>query len=245
MTLIEEFERVGNWLFRWRGYIPLVLLILIISSLRYFSYPFGSYTANIVWELFCLLISFVGLGIRVFTVGHTPEGTSGRNTRTQVADSLNTTGMYSVVRNPLYLSNFIIGAGFSLFLRVWWVPVIYILLFALYYERIIFAEEMFLREKFGQRFSDWASHTPAFFPLLSQWKHPDTAFSLRKVLKKEHQTFFMIIVTYFVMETLTELYLGHGFRIDTIWRVILGIAIIIFISLRILSKRTTIFNRSS
>jgi protein-S-isoprenylcysteine O-methyltransferase Ste14 len=40
---------------------------------------------------------------------------------------------------------------------------IYILLFALYYERNIFTEEAFLERKFGQDFIDWAHKTPALY----------------------------------------------------------------------------------
>ena len=34
------------------------------------------------------------------------KNTSGRNTHDQVADSLNTSGIYSIVRHPLYVGNF-------------------------------------------------------------------------------------------------------------------------------------------
>jgi protein-S-isoprenylcysteine O-methyltransferase Ste14 len=73
-----------------------------------------------------------------------------------VAEVLNTTWMYSLVRNPLYLGNFIIWLGLALFINVWWCTIIVILSFILFYERIIFAEEKFLREKFGKTFK-WAT----------------------------------------------------------------------------------------
>ena len=144
----------------------------------------------------CLAVSLAGLGVRVATVGCTPAHTSGRNTKKQVAEELNTTGMYSVVRNPLYHGNFLVGLGPARFLRVWWIPVIFLLAFFLYYERIIFAEEMFLRRKFGELYVTWASTTPAFLPrwrLMASFKHP---FSVRKVLRREHQTLFGIVLVF-------------------------------------------------
>jgi protein-S-isoprenylcysteine O-methyltransferase Ste14 len=87
--------------------------------------------------------------------GYVPRGTSGRNTRWQVAETLNTTGMYSIVRNPLYLGNFIIVLGILLFVQVWWIVVIGIVGFWFFYERIVFTEEGFLRRKFGTVFLEW------------------------------------------------------------------------------------------
>lgn len=92
------------------------------------------------------------IGIRIFTIGHTSKRTSGRNTKRQIADTLNTTGIYSVVRHPLYLGNFFMFLGVMLFAHLWWLLLIYILVFWLYYERIMFAEEAFLRKNFGDEY---------------------------------------------------------------------------------------------
>ena len=46
-------------------------------------------------------------------------------------------------------------------LKVWWLPVIYSLAFWIYYERIMFAEEAFLRQKFGETYRRWAATTPS------------------------------------------------------------------------------------
>ncbi|MBW6498500.1 MAG: DUF1295 domain-containing protein [Bacteroidales bacterium] len=61
----------------------------------------------------CLFFCLLGFGIRIYIVGHTPKNTSGRNTSGQLADELNTTGVYSVVRHPLYLGNFFMWLGMA------------------------------------------------------------------------------------------------------------------------------------
>ena len=152
MSLKTELEQQGNWLFRWRSYLPLTMLLLVAVAMREFAWPLGSYRLHVVWQLVCIGISFAGLVIRCAIIGYVPQGTSGRTTRRQIAESLNTTGIYSVVRHPLYLGNYIIGLGIMLVLLVWWLPVIYTLAFWLYYERIMFAEERFLLAKFGDAF---------------------------------------------------------------------------------------------
>jgi hypothetical protein len=37
MALKEEFERVGNWLFRWRSYLPLLLAGIILTGMENFG----------------------------------------------------------------------------------------------------------------------------------------------------------------------------------------------------------------
>lgn len=143
MALREEYERIGNWLFRWRSFLPLLVLGLALVGMRDFTYLGNAHKWDLVWEGFCLMVSFFGLGIRALVIGYVPEKTSGRNTLAQKAISLNVTGLYSIVRHPLYLGNFFIWLGISLFARHWLLSVTCMLIFWLYYERIIFAEEEF------------------------------------------------------------------------------------------------------
>ncbi len=115
MALREEFEKTGNWLFKWRSYLPVFFFGLALLSLRHFR-PLQNNIAEVLWELFCLSVSSLGLAVRILTVGFTPHRTSGRNTQHgQVANSLNVTGIYSVTRHPLYLGNSLMWFGISLF----------------------------------------------------------------------------------------------------------------------------------
>ena len=137
MALREEIARAGKRFFRWRSYLPLIMISGFLLVVVFSEYQGPAGIAEFFWESFCLLISFTGFGLRVVTVGYVPEGTSGRNTEEQIADTLNTTGIYSVTRNPLYLGNFLMGLGPALFTNLWYLAAIYILAFWLYYERII------------------------------------------------------------------------------------------------------------
>ena len=200
MALKEELKKQGDWLFRWRSYLPLLMIVIIYLGMSYFEYPGHNEKFDDIWEIVCLIIAFSGIGLRFFTVGYSPEGTSGTNTRNQIADMLNTTGMYSIVRHPLYLGNFIIWIGVSAFFHLWWISLIVMLIFWLYYERIMFAEEEFLREKFGEYYSDWSEKTPAFIPNIKQWRSSNRAFSLRKAIKNEYKSSFAVIVAFTILE---------------------------------------------
>ncbi len=56
--------------------------------------------------------------------------------------------------------------GVVLAIKVWWFVLLACLVLALYYERIICAEETFLQQKFGKAYTDWAARTPVFIPNL-------------------------------------------------------------------------------
>jgi protein-S-isoprenylcysteine O-methyltransferase Ste14 len=188
MLIKERLARDGEFLFRWRSYLPLLLLPLFAAAMsegvRVEQALGGFWSA--VWTFFCVAVAVFGFVIRVATIGFVPFGTSGRNTREQRADCLNTTGLYSLVRNPLYLGNFVGLIGFAAATRVWWVVLITGLAYWLYIERIVAAEEAFLERKYGAEYVAWASKTRPFIPRLRNWRPPAMPFSFRTVLRREY-----------------------------------------------------------
>lgn len=242
MPLREEFESTGNWLFRWRSYLPLVMVVLFFVSLYAYEFPGGSEYLAHMWEAVCLAVSFFGLAVRVFTIGHTPKGTSGRNTRQQVAETVNTTGIYSTVRHPLYVGNFFMILGLAMYPFLWWLVVIYVLSFWVYYERIMFAEEEFLRKKFGEQYESWASRTPAFIPRLGSYVKPNLPFSLRNVLRREYNGFFAIMLLMFALELAGDWVVTGKLAMQLHWQVLMATSIAIWAGLRLMKKFTKILN---
>lgn len=238
MALVDEFERQGRWLFRWRGYLPLLVLLLafvaVLSERAGTDHwrPFGP------WEQLCLAISGLGLLIRVVAVGHAPAGTSERTAVQPRAASLSTSGIYSLVRHPLYLGNFFLMLGVVLFARSAWLAAWFALSFWLYYERIMAAEEAFLRREFGAAFEEWAGATPAFFPRLAHWTPPALGFSLRNVLRREYNGFFAVFASMFLLDVARNVS-GYGlWRADPIWDDLLGVAAVIWLALRSIKRHT-------
>ncbi|HEX8657942.1 MAG TPA: isoprenylcysteine carboxylmethyltransferase family protein [Hymenobacter sp.] len=248
MPLREELERDGNWLFQRRSWLPLLLYPLAVSVI--YSYPETThrYISHNGWGLFCLGVSLLGLAVRALTIGYTPQGTSGRNTHGQVAESLNETGMYSLVRHPLYVGNFLMWLGLIMFLGVWWFAVLCSLVYWLYYERIMYAEEEFLRRKYGARYEAWAMSTPAFLPRLSGWKSPPLTFAPRNVLKREYNGLFALTLSFTIFSVLSHLLAYPDTKWPsllvptTLWRVILAAGAIIFLVLRTLKKHTRVLD---
>ena len=238
MALREEFRKSGEWLFRWRSYLPLLLIALFLLALISVRHPYGRPPLGGSWEFFCIAVSFAGLGIRILTGGYVPEGTSGRNVKGQVADVLNTTGVYSLVRHPLYLGNFLIWLGISLFWGLWWFSLIIVLILWLYYERIMFAEEEFLREKFGEAFTEWADQIPAFIPKFGNWVKPNLPFSFKTAIRKEYSGFFAMMVVFTLLKIAGEFLSRGGLWIGWNWAIMFGASLIIYLGVRYLKKRT-------
>jgi protein-S-isoprenylcysteine O-methyltransferase Ste14 len=247
MSLHKTMIEHGHQLFRWRGFIPLLLigpLILAMKESVYVEEMFGD-TIEDIWVLFSFCISMLGLALRCLTVGFIPGSTSGRNTTEQRADVLNTTGIYSVVRNPLYLANFIILLGVMLSIKVWWFALIFVLVFFIYMERIILTEESFLSGKFGKVYDEWRSKTPVILPNLKLWQKPDMPFSWKTVLKREYPGLLAIGTAFLVTEMVTDLvFEGDSFTEwlaeDWIWPVFYVVILIISLTLRSLKKHTNL-----
>lgn len=238
MPLREDYERTGNWLFRWRSYIPVALFCLALFSLKYFK-PIQSVSADLMWEAFCLSVSYLGLAVRILTVGYTSGRTSGRNTRRQAAESLNTTGVYSIVRHPLYVGNCLMWFGISLFPMLWWLSALCILVFWLYYERIMFAEEAYLREKFGGTYIKWAAKTPAVIPSFKNYVKPALPFSWKKVIRKEYNGFLAVTLCVFIMELIGDYSAGANVHVDTMWAIIMAVVATIWVVLRTLKRHAS------
>ena len=240
MPLQEEFESQGVWLFRWRSYLPLLLLLLLIYPMLNFRYLGNSEFWDHIWEIFCLAISFLGLGIRVYTIGHTPAHTSGRNTKKQVAEQLNTKGIYSIVRHPLYLGNFFMMLGIVMFCHNAWAIAIFMLLFWVYYERIMYAEEAFLRKKFGDSYIEWGKHTPPFFPRFKNFQRSDLPFSMKNVLKREYNGLLGMLLSMFILEVSGDYVVNRHLEFDTFWIVIIALGFVTWFVLCTLKKTTNI-----
>jgi len=243
MALREEFQRSGQWLFRWRSYVPLVPLAATFVALLGFRYPRGSHELNQAWDSLCLLVSVAGMAIRALVIGYAPEGTSGRNTRQgQIAATVNQTGMYALVRHPLYVGNYLMWLGILMLPLKAWVVLLGSMFYWLYYERIMFAEEEFLRGKFGEEYERWAEKTPAFLPRLRGWVQPVLPFSWRNVAKREYSGMFAVALIFPVMNLIANYEAQRLLRPDH-WQIALLVSgFIAYAVLRTLKRNTRLLH---
>jgi len=241
MALVHEFEKSGNWLFRRRSWLPVILIIAGIFVLYLTNRQ--AILFDLTEELIFLGISLFGEAVRIITVGFAPRNTSGRNTAVgQIADELNTTGIYSIVRHPLYVGNFFMWLGPVLFTRTLSAAVFFVMIYWLYYERIMFAEEQFLRRKFGEAYDIWSEKVKAVIPRFKGFVKPSLPFSLKTVLKREHNSFISIFVIFAALDLLRNYFVSGRIYPTPIWIYIVVPAGLIWTIIRILHKKTRWLN---
>jgi protein-S-isoprenylcysteine O-methyltransferase Ste14 len=237
MALVHEFERSGNWLFKRRSWLPVFIIVGGVAMMY-----LGNRQAilfDMRDEIIFLGVSVFGLLIRALTVGFTPKNTSGRNTvNGQVADELNVTGIYSLLRHPLYLGNFFMWLGPVLFLRSVEAALLFLLIYWLYYERIMFAEEQFLRSKFGDIYDKWSEKVSSIIPYSFNYIRPSLPFSVRIVLKKEYNSFVNIFVIFTILDLFRNYFLSERIYLTGMWIWLFVSAGLIWIALRTIEKRT-------
>lgn len=211
-----------------------------VLAFRQFSFPWGRHDLQELWEVFCLGVSVSGLLIRAHAVGHAPRGTSGRNRRAQAASVLNTTGLYSIVRHPLYVGNFLAWLGVAMVPHSLSLACVVALVFWIYHERIICAEEAFLEQKFGDDFRRWAARVPTFVPKPALWVKPALPFALRKVIRQEYLGAFALMSVFLLFEGAAD-WAAEGFlRWEAPWLVAWVVAFGVFVGIRLVLKFTTL-----
>lgn len=216
MALNEELNYQGDFLFKHRSYFPLILVffgVLVklcsVSKVSNIDQIDGILNAETIYSI-AIFLGLTGCIIRVLAIGFAPENTSGRNTKVgQVADQLNTLGLYSITRNPLYLVNYLMWLSICIITGSFWFVLVFSFIFWIYYERIIYAEESFLRKKFGNEFLGWASVTPIFIPLKFQFKRPVSNFNWRKVVGNEKNGVFALFFLLWIFHSISDLISGN------------------------------------
>jgi protein-S-isoprenylcysteine O-methyltransferase Ste14 len=106
----------------------------------------------------------------------------------------------------------------------------------------MYAEEEFLREKFGGTFLEWAEKTPAFLPGFRNWQQPVLAFSYKNILKREYTAFFLIIASFTILDMAGDIFITGELKIDLMWLTLFIFGLAVYVILRTLRTKTKLLN---
>lgn len=242
MAATKQLPRSGAVLFRYRSYFPPLLMVVLVLGLIAGRDTRTEPGLDRRLLGIGLVTVALGLGVRAFVIGTVPRGTSGRSTLEQVAEELNTSGLYSVVRHPIYLGNLVIWLGLAAATAVWWAPLVVALAFAGFYRRIIVTEEEFLAREFGEPFTAWAAVTPAVLPNVRRWRPPSLPFSIKIVLRQEYYGLFTVVLFLVLLELAAHVIDEGIWRVGRGWLWLLAATTVTTGVLRLLQRYTSVLD---
>jgi protein-S-isoprenylcysteine O-methyltransferase Ste14 len=144
--------RLGAVLFRHRGWLPVPFLLVPLLAR-------GTMQPRYWIAGFALIV----LGEAIRLAGVAAAGTVTRR-RSRTVQRLVTYGIFSWMRNPLYVGNFLIWIGFTVISGVLWFIPVAVLLFAIEYSLIVRYEEGVLESIFGPEYLAYKASTPRWIP---------------------------------------------------------------------------------
>lgn len=188
-NLSKNTTRLGERLFKLRGYTPLpfALLIVLKANPTKFSFLLG------------MIPVVSGELLRLWGVAY-----AGCETRSRkiLGKRLITCGPFAYVRNPLYLGNILIYSGLAVMANVW-MPYLLLAVWAFFfwqYTWIIWEEEALLAQCFGAEYRDYQQQVPRWIPRppgrpADQYVDPDWKMALRS----EKSTFMNLVIVLIIL----------------------------------------------
>ena len=183
--LTRMLAHTGHFLFRYRNAMfPLACLPLLIPGAQPLEDSFLA-------ALLGAAIALMGQAVRALTIGLRYVIRGGRGRRVY-AEDLVTDGIYSHLRNPMYLGNLLIVVGVATAANSWPTLLLGVPLALFMYSCIIAAEEQYLLGRFGAAFEAYCADVPRWIPRLSGLADTlrSSRFHWRRLLVKEYGTPF-------------------------------------------------------
>mgnify|MGYP004003526383 FL=1 len=107
----------------------------------------------------------------------------------------------------------------------------------------MYAEEMFLFDKFGGLYEKWAEKTPAFIPGFKNFEKPGIIFSWKKILKKEKNGITAVFLIFFFFDFIGNIIAADKFLIVlNFWFYAMVISFIFYLILKFLKHKTTVLD---
>lgn len=192
---------IGNFLFRYRNQVfPLIIVALFLSAPPAREIA-GSVALEKAANIAGWLVAGLGLLFRATVIGYAYIQRGGLNKKVY-AKNLVTEGMFSLCRNPLYVGNVLIYTAVFLIHGNPAVMIAGILLFCFMYQCIVYAEEAFLEDKFGEGYKAYCADVPRWIPRFAKFSQATQgmAFNVKRVIAKDYSTASATLITLLLAE---------------------------------------------
>jgi protein-S-isoprenylcysteine O-methyltransferase Ste14 len=188
-----DSTKIGEWLFRYRTAIPIPFAAALLLT------PAGGTTVSPIVIGAGVALTALGELLRLWGVHHI--GAISR-TRTDRLGPLIAGGPFAIVRNPLYIGNIALWAGFALTARLAWMAPLIALLLGAEYHAIVRWEEHLLVSRLGDAYREYAARVPRWIPGShrgARGERSAVAFSWKETLFSERGTLIAIAVGYVLL----------------------------------------------
>ena len=203
--------KIAHLCFKYRAISVVPVIILIY----YFFIPNDPGRYNTLVNIIGFIIAFSGGLVRMTSVGFSKPVTSGRQNYL-TAENLNTSGLYSLVRNPLYVGSFFIFNGVLIAYSSIYALIFMNLFFVINYYFIIYSEEVYLKGQFGEAYVKYLDAVPKVVPNFRNYKKNEGKFRLFKVfLREKNTTFYWFCL--FILSLLIKQYKLKDGTIENFW----------------------------
>ena len=180
---------------RVQGFLIAVSVVMILLLPQFMFVKWHRELWDEFFDILGILTILSGYFLRVAARGHKKD--CSKEGKALVLD-----GPYGLIRNPMYMGSFMIGAGLIILLFNPWVMLIFIAVIATIYIPHFKKEEDELVARFKDEYKDYVLRTPSLFP------KPGQLFRLREYvtvkkewLKNERLSFLFVFVMIFAVET--------------------------------------------
>ncbi len=229
---MNSILKAGNFLFKYRSFTPIPLILIVFLFFR----PVIDPEIDNILTAVGLFIICSGEFIRILSVGYSFSGTSGRENFLR-ADSLNVSGIYSIVRNPLYIGNLLIYTGLLIVYSNIYALLFFNALLILQYFFIIKAEEDYLEKTYGDEYIKYKNSVNSIVPSFGRYKSPENKFSRIKVFMKENDSVFNALIIFGLILLYKGYILSGNLIHGKAYALYFGTIIVSYIVIKILKKK--------
>jgi protein-S-isoprenylcysteine O-methyltransferase Ste14 len=144
--------RIGAWLFRHRGVLPIPVLAVAIGV-----------RGDVTTAGWIVGLTTIAAGVAIRLAGVAAAGPATRR-RTRTVSDLITHGVFAWTRTPIYIGNGLAWTGLSICTGVRWFVPVAVAAFAVEYGLIVRYEEGVLESSFGSSYLTYKRRTPRWLP---------------------------------------------------------------------------------